>query len=119
MTKQLLTALLIAGLSATAKAEQNIYYCEMKSFVELTREGELVRYQPERFRMKLEKYSVTFSSGGYMDGRRYDYATRFDPNIMFRTTDGGLNFSNPILTESRHNAISGSVSSFVANCEDF
>ena len=39
MTKQLLTALLIAGLSATAKAEPVVYQCETISFARITEKG--------------------------------------------------------------------------------
>ena len=35
MTKQLLTALLVAGLSATAKAEPVVYYCTTTQFAEV------------------------------------------------------------------------------------
>ena len=35
MTKQLLTALLIAGLSATAKAEPVVYYCNTTAFAQV------------------------------------------------------------------------------------
>ena len=53
MTKQLLTALLIAGLSATAKAKPVAYYCATTANVTVTEKG-IVEHQSNPFRLLVD-----------------------------------------------------------------
>ena len=62
MTKQLLTALLIAGLSATAKAEPTPYFCSTTAHVQITeKEIQDVESRPFRLLVDLETKQVKVS----------------------------------------------------------
>ena len=50
MTKPLLTALLIAGLSATAKAEPTVYFCNTTQYTQLTKE-KVRRFKSHPFKL--------------------------------------------------------------------
>ena len=53
MTKHLLTALLIAGLSATAKAEPTVYYCTTTHLVSVSPDG-VKKYSQEPFKLFID-----------------------------------------------------------------
>ena len=125
MTKQLLRALLIAGISATAKAEPTVYYCEMKSFIHQKSDGTVTEYQAERFLMKVEKYRVSFGGKGYMDDSTFSLAFPFRPDVgVFRLSgevfyDGAYaHFLEETLTFTKLDSNMG-ITSFVAQCDDF
>ena len=118
MTKKLLTALLIAGISVTVKAEPVVYYCEMKVFAELTADGEIRRYKNERFPMKVEERRVSFGGDGFMSNHSETLRASFVPSQGFFISEGGTWFENNILTSSSH-SLGESVASFVARCDKF
>ena len=53
MTKHLLTALLIAGFSVTAKAEPTVYYCNTVSYAEVT-EGKVSDVRSYPFKLFID-----------------------------------------------------------------
>ena len=122
MIKQLLTALLIAGLSATAKAEPTVYYCNMTALVKVDADGTVNKYTPERFTMKVEGRTVSFGGDGYMGGSKGELEQSFDPEIpSFWSVDGKFAFVDNVLIHSQRSAFGKDkfVISFIARCEDF
>ena len=122
MTKQLLTALLIAGLSATAKAEPAVYYCEMTALVKVESDGTVNEYTPERFTMRVDGLTASFGGDGYVGGSEAELKWPFTPKVSesFSSVDGRFYFYDKILTHSQHSIDKSKfVISFVARCEDF
>ena len=118
MTRNLLTALLIAGLPVTVKAEPTVYYCVMKTFVRLTTEGEVERLTPERFSMKVEGKTVSFGGDGYMKSHKGELTHTFNPKLgAFLSTDNNLSLFANILTVTNNRI--GLVDSFIARCDNF
>ena len=120
MTKPLLTALLIAGLSATAKAEPVVYYCEMKKLIEMEPDGEVINYKPERFTMKIGPDEVSFGGDGYMEGASYTHGGWDSKLGYFRYEHSGSSglFNNNFFTSSAL-SVDGGLIAFVARCDKF
>lgn len=123
MTKHLLTALIFAGFSVAAKAEPTVYYCEMQEFIDLMPDGEVVRYELQRFTMKVDEIKVSFGGDGYMKGwstlvlREELLGPDFD--AFSHERDGTtMRFSNNVLRYTWH-APSGEIKAFVARCGKF
>ena len=118
MTKQLLTALLIAGLSTTAKAEPTVYYCEMKHFVKIDAETGLTRYRLERFPMQVDARKASFGGDGYLEGSGIvlDF---FNPKKdVFYSVDGLASLRDNILLISA--PVAGErLTSVMARCDKF
>ena len=120
MTKQLLTTLLIAGISATAKAEPTVYYCEMKSFADFMHDGEIVNYKLERFTMKVESKKVSFGGDGYLEGheRPLDFEFRLNDEFFTSSAFGGIfEFRENILRVAQMSI--KDMTTLVARCDKF
>ena len=129
MTK-LLTALLIAGLSVTAKAEPTVYYCERVGASEIWGDGRTNAFEGGRFTLAIKDKSVTISRrlGEETLKSTFVLDSAYDPAInTFRSTkettpvtprNALLNFNEKVLTYSSH-APGVLITSWVAVCEDF
>ena len=116
----LLTAAL-AGLSATAKAEPVVYYCETKGFIRLMPDGEVMQYKPERFPMKIESNKVSFGGDGYLGGSEQKLQDYYPSTAFFTYVGVGeyAVFSDNLLRVTMHNYKKGYTTALVAKCEDF
>ena len=135
MTKQLLTALLIAGLSATAKAEPVVYYCNtvQQSVIQKSRTIDLI---PQRFKLfvdlgkkKIKIVGTLADDYEVIDGDVDQVTAHFNngPNennfygristiAVFAFQKGLFTYS---IVDSGVFSDSPTVRSFIANCEDF
>ena len=121
ITNKLLTALLLVGLSATAKAEPVVYYCETKGFIRLMPDGEVVRYKLDRFTMKIESNKVSFGGDGYLGGSDSKLQEYYPSTAFFTAVGEGdfTVFSDNLLRVTMHNYGEGYTTALVAKCEDF
>ena len=63
MSKNLLTALLIAGMSATAKAEPTVYYCNTTAFADIVgSETEKIKSYPFKLFVDLQNEKIKMSA---------------------------------------------------------
>ena len=117
--KQLLSVILIAGLSATANAEPTVYYCEMTAHNELSKSGFARNLNLQQFSMKIEAKTLSFKGLGVMNTVAYQLRENYDPNAgFFASTRDHIFFLDSILTVSRH--LPGfNIVSFIAECERF
>lgn len=130
MTKQLLTALLIAGLSATAKAEPVVYYCETISGQTIWVSGDSKPAESFRFKIKVDESTLKISRK--IDGESsvtvYTLIDSYDPKLGTFKSNGlanpsrisshQLTFNNKVLIHTFQ--LPGHfVSSYIAQCEDF
>ena len=135
MTKQLLTALLIAGSSATAKAEPVVYYCDtvQQSVIQKSR---TVVLPAQRFKLfvdlKIKKIKIAgtllddheVSDGGddkvtalFTNGpNEYNFYGRISTIAAFAFQNGLFTYS---IVDSGIFSESPTVRSFIANCEKF
>ena len=136
MTKQLLTALLIAGLLATAKAEPVAYFCNTTQYAEVTDdEVSNIRSYPFKLLVDLEQGKVKISGdispieivdgkffgrvepwGGDEAGLRQDSFFAHDPTIVLDFRDGQLAFTGIGKLTSTDDFI---IASYLASCEKF
>ena len=135
MTKQLLTALLIAGISLTANAELVVYYCNTTSYGQVTNEGvDNIRSYPFKLFIDLEQGKVKISGeispieivNGTRFGRVKSWGDEVglgqgsffahDPTII-------LDFRHGQLASTRLGELKGTddflISSYLASCEKF
>ena len=133
--KQLLTGLLIAGLSATAKAELAVYYCNTTSYGQVTKEEvSNIRSYPFKLFIDLEQGKVKISGEispiEIVDGTRLgrvkawgdavglgqDSFFAHDPTIILDFRDGQL-------ASTRVGELKGTdkflIASYIASCEKF
>lgn len=121
ITNKLLTALLIAGLSATAKAEPVVYYCEMRGFIDLMPDGEVKRYKLERFPMKIEGNNVSFGGDGFLKDSENTLKSNNPENGYFTYVGEGYAavFFDNLLRITWHNYLDGEITAIVARCDNF
>ena len=133
MTKQLLTALLIAGLSATAKAEPVAYYCATTANVTVTEEG-VVEHQSNPFRLLVDLAAkrVKVSRGEsisweWEDGLRNEQVGSLEyeaigDNAFYATNEFiSLVYGSGKVMISQLRSADGvrKVDAVIANCEEF
>ena len=123
MTKQLLTALLIAGLSAMAKAEPTVYYCEPVHSVQIDKdEGTLTNQTAQRFLMKIEGQTVTYKGHYWLGDEKVELSGKFDPGTnSFYTTSRApmaMSFYENVHIITAHE-VGLSALTFISFCDKF
>ena len=114
MTKQLLAALLIAGISATARAEQFLFLCESTAFVKLDKDG-VTQYDPEQFPMTISGNIISFGS------TEVALTNEYDPDSINVSVDGRASFGENVLIRVAHLKQKGARRAivYVAKCEGY
>ena len=129
MTKQLLIALLITGLSATAKAEPTVYYCNTTHYAQVNPDQLLnlrsypvklfVDIKSERVKVSLTDWATTFKNDEILYFGDSEGSESFQGSNRY----GLVRFYNKTLayTDIDYREKDGAVmiSSFTASCDKF
>ena len=66
LTKAVLTVIALSVLALPVKAEEKVWFCEMKAHVDANLDG-VTNYKRETFKMKVTPTEIVFGSGGYFN----------------------------------------------------
>ena len=78
-TKAVLTVIALCVLALPVKAEEKVWYCEMKGHTSAQANGDK-KWALEKFKMKVTESEVIFGSGGYFDDYEMKIDNYFDQN---------------------------------------
>ena len=91
LTKYLFTALLIAGLPATANAETSVYYCNTQHFAQITDDGVAnVKSYPFKMKVDSSRRTVEFK-GDVLGGLNLRNVNIWDNGVNFDGSTGNGN----------------------------
>ena len=137
MTKHLLTGLLIAGFSVTAKAEPTVYYCNTVSLAQVKEAGVSdIKSYPLKLFVDLEEAKIKISTDGLNafeidDGIPYRSVTRWfgegkgEDAFFASDSDRLVDFRNGVLAVTEIGTIEENeeaqmiISSYLASCDKF
>ena len=68
-TKAVLTVIALCVLALPVKAEEKVWYCEMRGFVEVTSKG-VQKLELQKFKISVNSDEIVFGRGGYFDNAR-------------------------------------------------
>lgn len=123
VTKRVSMTLLIAGLSATAKAEPTVYYCEQVQSVQVDKdEGALKNQTALRFLMKIEGRTVTYKGHHWLGDEKVELNGKFDPGTNFFYTTSrapmAISFFENVHIITAHE-VGLSALTFISFCDNF